>query len=58
MGDAPMTLVEFTLGPHPTRFHVVVSGFASLPPELPAYDLHVEGWKHELGELAEYLAAP
>lgn len=59
-GDAPMTLVEFTLDPHPTgtRLHVVESGFASLPPELRAYDLHVEGWKHELGELAEYLAAP
>jgi uncharacterized protein YndB with AHSA1/START domain len=59
-GDAPMTLVEFTLDPHPngTRLLVVESGFASLPPELRAHDLHVEGWKRELGELAEYLAAP
>jgi uncharacterized protein YndB with AHSA1/START domain len=59
-GDAPMTLVEFTLDPHPTgtRLHVVESGFARLPRELRTHELHVEGWERELGELAEYLAAP
>jgi uncharacterized protein YndB with AHSA1/START domain len=58
-GDAPMTLVEFTLDPHPkgTRLHVVESGFASLPHELRARELHVEGWQRELEELADYLAA-
>jgi uncharacterized protein YndB with AHSA1/START domain len=59
-GNAPMTLVEFTLDPHPTgtRVRVVESGFAGLPRESRTRELHVEGWKRELGELAEYLAAP
>ena len=59
-GDAPTTLVEFTLEPHPegTRLHVVESGFASLPPELRTRDRHVEGWQRELGDLAAYLAEP
>ena len=59
-GDAPMTLVEFTLDPHPTgtRLRVVESGFASLAHALRTRELHVEGWQRELGELAQYLAAP
>jgi uncharacterized protein YndB with AHSA1/START domain len=58
-GEMPMTLVEFTLEPHPTgtRLRVVESGFASLPPERRTREGHVEGWQHELGDLAEYLAA-
>jgi len=57
-GEAPLTLVEFTLEPHTegTRLRVVESGFASLPPQLRTYESHVEGWQRELGELAEYLA--
>ena len=59
-GDVPMTRVEFTLEPHAegTRLFVVESGFASLPPELRTHESHVEGWQRELGELAQYLAAP
>jgi uncharacterized protein YndB with AHSA1/START domain len=59
-GDVPMTRVEFTLEPHPegTRLRVVESGFASLPPELRAYERNVEGWQRELGELAQYLVRP
>jgi len=59
-GDAPMTLVEFTLEPHAegTRLLVVESGFASLPPELRTRESHVEGWRRELGELAQYLTTP
>lgn len=58
-GEAPLTLVEFTLEPHPTgtRLRVVESGFASLPPELRTRERHVEGWQRELAELADYLAA-
>jgi uncharacterized protein YndB with AHSA1/START domain len=57
--EPPMTLVEFTLEPHPTgtRLLVVESGFASLPPEQRTLERHVEGWQRELGDLAEYLAA-
>ena len=59
-GDAPMTLVEFRLEPHAegTRLLVVESGFASLPPELRTRESHVEGWRRELGELAQYLTTP
>jgi uncharacterized protein YndB with AHSA1/START domain len=59
-GEPPMTLVEFTLDPHPTgtRLHMVESGFARLPAELRTHEGHVEGWQRELGDLAEYLAAP
>jgi uncharacterized protein YndB with AHSA1/START domain len=59
---APMTRVEFTLDAHPegTRLRVVESGFASLPPDLRGrtHASHVEGWQRELGELAQYVAAP
>jgi uncharacterized protein YndB with AHSA1/START domain len=59
---AQTTRVEFTLEPHPegTRLRVVESGFASLPPGLRrgCHDSHTEGWLRELGELAQYLAAP
>jgi len=41
-----------------TRLFVVESGFASLPPELRTHESHVEGWQRELGDLAQYLAAP
>lgn len=56
----PMTRVEFTLESHVegTRLLVVESGFASLPPDSPARDSHVEGWQRELGELVQYLAGP
>jgi uncharacterized protein YndB with AHSA1/START domain len=59
-GDVLMTRVEFTLEPHVegTRLLVVESGFASLSPELRTHERHVEGWQRELGDLAEYLAAP
>jgi uncharacterized protein YndB with AHSA1/START domain len=57
-GGAPMTLVEFTLEPHPTgtRLLLVESGFASVPPELRTRESHAEGWQRELAELAAYLA--
>jgi uncharacterized protein YndB with AHSA1/START domain len=58
----PMTLVEFTLEPHPegTRLRLVESGFASLPPALgrSSHENNTHGWQQELGELAQYLAAP
>jgi uncharacterized protein YndB with AHSA1/START domain len=59
-GDVLMTRVEFTLEPHVegTRLFVVESGFGSLPPELRTHEHHLEGWQRELGDLAEYLAAP
>jgi uncharacterized protein YndB with AHSA1/START domain len=58
-GEAAMTLVEFTLEPdgEGTRLRVVESGFASLPPQLRTRESHVEGWQHELADLAEYLAS-
>jgi uncharacterized protein YndB with AHSA1/START domain len=57
-GEAPMTLVDFTLEPHVegTRLRVVESGFASIPPQLRTHEGHVEGWNRELADLAEYLA--
>ena len=59
-GEAPLTLVEFTLEPHPagTRLHVVESGFANLPPEPRTHERHLEAWQRELADLARYLAAP
>ena len=52
--------VPDSLEPHAegTRLRVVESGFAGLPPELRTHERHVEGWQRELGDLAEYLAAP
>jgi uncharacterized protein YndB with AHSA1/START domain len=59
--DVSMTRVEFTLEPHPegTRLRLVESGFASLPPDLrgDSHERNTRGWQHELGELAQYLAA-
>jgi uncharacterized protein YndB with AHSA1/START domain len=59
--NVAMTRVEFTLEAHPegTRLRVVESGFASLPAELRGggHADHTEGWRRELGELAQYLAA-
>jgi uncharacterized protein YndB with AHSA1/START domain len=60
-GDPRRTYVEFTLesaGPG-TRLTVVESGFAQLPEEAyrKAYDGNAEGWRSELGELADYLDA-
>jgi uncharacterized protein YndB with AHSA1/START domain len=54
------TLVEFTLAPDGdgTRLRVVESGFAALAVDAEARDRNhagnVDGWKAELGELAEY----
>jgi uncharacterized protein YndB with AHSA1/START domain len=59
--DPRRTYVEFTLEPGGagTRLTVVESGFAQLPEDTyrTEYDSHVEGWKSELGELADYLDA-
>jgi uncharacterized protein YndB with AHSA1/START domain len=59
--DPRRTYVEFTLeqGGAGTRLTVVESGFAQLPEDTyrTEYDSHVEGWKSELGELADYLDA-
>jgi uncharacterized protein YndB with AHSA1/START domain len=58
--NLPMTLVEFTLQPHPagTLLRLVESGFASLPPELrgPQRERNTSGWQRELADLAQYLA--
>ena len=54
------TLVEFTLSEHDggTRVHVLESGFASLPKSPEEQAAHhagnTEGWKIELGHLADY----
>jgi uncharacterized protein YndB with AHSA1/START domain len=60
-GDPRRTYVEFTLEPAGpgTRLTVVESGFAQLPEEAfrKAYDGNTEGWRSELGELADYLDA-
>lgn len=60
-GDPRRSYVEFTLEPdgNGTRVTVVETGFAQLPPELhgPAHCGNVDGWRRELGELVEYLAA-
>lgn len=59
--SAQTTRVEFTLEPHPdgTRLRLVESGFASLPAALrqSAHEDNTDGWRRELGELAQYLAA-
>ena len=46
--------------PEGTRLRLVESGFASLPPELRggSHERNTRGWQRELGELAQYLAAP
>jgi uncharacterized protein YndB with AHSA1/START domain len=58
-GDPRRTYVEFTLEPAGpgTRLTVVESGFAQLPEQAyrTAYDANTEGWRSELGELADYL---
>jgi uncharacterized protein YndB with AHSA1/START domain len=60
-GDLRRTYVEFTLEPVApgTRLTVVESGFAQLPEEAyrKAYGGNAEGWRSELGELADYLDA-
>ncbi|HEY2595692.1 MAG TPA: SRPBCC domain-containing protein [Chloroflexota bacterium] len=57
----PLTLVEFTLEPHPegTRLRLVESGFATLPPELRggSHERNTRGWQRGLDQLAQYLAA-
>ena len=58
-GDPRRTYVEFTLAPsgEGTRLTVVESGFAQVPEELldTAYQGNVEGWRKQLGHLADYL---
>jgi uncharacterized protein YndB with AHSA1/START domain len=55
--DPRRTYVEFTLEPDGagTLLTVVETGFAQLPDDLhgKAYDSHVQGWAHELGELVD-----
>ena len=57
--DARRTYVEFRLAPSGdgTVLTVTESGFAQLPDDDydSVYDSHLAGWRHELGELAEYL---
>jgi uncharacterized protein YndB with AHSA1/START domain len=57
--DPRRTYVEFTLTPAGTgtRLTVVETGFAQLPDATyqTEYDGHVDGWAHELAELAGYL---
>jgi uncharacterized protein YndB with AHSA1/START domain len=59
--DPRRTYVEFTLEPAGpgTRLTVVESGFAQLPQETyrKVYEGNTEGWRSELGELADYLDA-
>ncbi|HEX5188982.1 MAG TPA: SRPBCC domain-containing protein [Streptosporangiaceae bacterium] len=59
--DPRRTYVEFTLEPTEkgTRLTVVESGFAQLPEDIyhKAYDGNTDGWRKELGELADYLDA-
>jgi uncharacterized protein YndB with AHSA1/START domain len=58
--EGNFTLVEFTLAPDGdgTRLRVVESGFATLDRSEDVrrerFDWNTEGWKGELGELAEY----
>ena len=56
-GEGPTSLVEFTLAevPDGTRVRVVESGFASIPDGPKRWAENVEGWRHELGELAKLL---
>ena len=57
--DPRRTYVEFTLRPDGTgtRLTVIETGFAQLPDDLhdKAYDSHVQGWAHELGELVDHV---
>lgn len=59
--DPRRTYVEFTLEPAGagTRLTMVESGFAQLPEDQyrKAFQSNTDGWKHELGELVEYLNA-
>jgi len=59
--DPRRTYVEFTLEPagDGTRLTVIETGFAQLPDDVfnDEYQGHVDGWQHELGELADYLSA-
>jgi uncharacterized protein YndB with AHSA1/START domain len=59
--EGPHTVVTWTLEPSVTGtvLTMVESGFASLPAErgAQAQKENQGGWDHELGELAEYLAA-
>jgi uncharacterized protein YndB with AHSA1/START domain len=59
--DPRRTYVEFTLEPAGTgtRLTVVESGFAQLPEDAhrTAFGGNTEGWRKELGELADYLDA-
>ena len=58
--DPRRTYVEFTLEPAGggTRLTVVETGFAQLPGDVygPEYQGHLDGWVHELGELADYVS--
>ena len=59
--DPRRTYVEFSLEPagDGTRLTVIETGFAQLPDDVfnDEYQGHVDGWPHELGELADYLSA-
>ncbi len=58
--DPRRTYVEFRLEPAPTGTTLIVteSGFAQLADEwLSSYEGNTGGWKAELDELADYLAA-
>lgn len=59
--DPRRTYVEFTLEATDdgTRLTVVETGFAQLSDDVfnDEYQGHVDGWQHELGELADYLSA-
>ena len=60
-GDPRRTYVEFLLEPtgSGTRLSMTESGFAQLPDEWleSSYQGNTEGWRVELGELVDYLAA-
>lgn len=59
--DPRRTYVEFTLEPDGagTRLTVVETGFAQLSDDVhaKAYDSHLGGWAHELGELVGHVHA-
>ena len=59
--DPRRTYVEFTLEPlgAGTRLTVVESGFGQLPEDAytKAFEANTGGWKHELGDLVDYLNA-
>ena len=60
-GDPRRTYVEFLLEPvgSATRLTMTESGFAQLPDEWleSSYQGNTEGWRVELGELVDHLAA-